>query len=135
MKICIVLLVLVFSSVAFAEHHMLKTNDLIEEQVAQLRLQAAQMKSERPIVEQAQEWANVADAIGNGVGKAAENLGVAANEFINTPVGKMTAFVIVYKFIGSELIRIVISGTIWIIIVFILNSYLPICLLYYPTFV
>lgn len=52
------------------------------------------------------EWLTVGERIGKGLGGAAKELGVAVNEFANTPVGKLTAFIIVWKFMGSMVVHI-----------------------------
>lgn len=88
------------------------TSGLTEEQKAQLTLQAVQMKGE--------PWAEVANAVGTGVAQTAESLGVAANEFVDTPVGKMTAFVIIYQFIGKDLVRLIVAATMWVIVTIII---------------
>lgn len=54
--------------------------------------------------EKAATWANVGTQVGKALGDAARELGSAANEFVRTPVGMMTAGIILYKYVGNDLL-------------------------------
>lgn len=52
------------------------------------------------------QWLDIGERIGKGFAGAAKELGVAANDFVKTPVGIMTASLIVWHFAGSMLVHI-----------------------------
>ena len=53
--------------------------------------------------------------IGKGLAGAAEELGVAANDFSKTPVGQWVAFLIIWHFMGSMVVHVV-SGLLLVIV-------------------
>ena len=63
-----------------------------------------------------QQWVDLGTAIGSGLASTARELGVAANDFVKTPVGKLTAGLIVWHFVGGTIIHIA-FGTTWLIVV------------------
>ena len=58
-------------------------------------------------VKKVDEWVGVGERIGKMMGGAAKEVGVAVNEFIQTPVGKMTMAIVVWKTIGGPLVHLV----------------------------
>jgi hypothetical protein len=91
--------------------------DLSEAQKADLAAQAAKMASENASlkstatsvpakVEVVKQWVDIGQAIGSGLAASAKELGIAANEFAQTPVGRFTVFLIAWHFIGSTLVHI-----------------------------
>lgn len=50
------------------------------------------------------EWGQLGQAVGTGIIAAAKELGMAANEFAGTDLGKITIGILVYKYIGREII-------------------------------
>lgn len=54
-----------------------------------------------PDVHKIDEYVAVGERVGKMMGGAAKEVGVAVNEFINTPVGKWTMFLIVWKYMGA----------------------------------
>ncbi len=65
--------------------------------------------------DQIEQWVQLGANVGKGLAGAAKELGVAANEFVNTPVGKLTAFLIVWHFVGAMAIHI--AGGLMVLIV------------------
>lgn len=51
------------------------------------------------------EWVEVGSKIGQGLAGAAKEVGVAVNDFVKTPVGKLTMAIIVWKFMGGVLVH------------------------------
>lgn len=49
----------------------------------------------------------IGKALGSGVASSAKELGVAVNEFAQTPVGKLTAGLVIYKVFGRDVIHLV----------------------------
>ena len=70
-----------------------------------------------------EEYAQFGAEIGDAIAATAERLGVAVNDFANTPVGKITILLIVYKLIGETVIGIVV-GSVFLIISFSIWFYL-----------
>lgn len=100
----------------------LDLSKLNDEQRAQLALQAAQMsKVVVKEVPKAEVVADVSEKMRNETSKwaelgknavvaliaAAKELGIAANDFVQTPVGKMVMFVVIWKFMGVQVLGIV----------------------------
>lgn len=50
------------------------------------------------------EWVEIGEGIGAGLVATAERLGVAVNDFANTPVGKLAIVLIVWSYLGSQLV-------------------------------
>lgn len=88
----------------------INTDGLTESQKADLVKQAEAMKAQAlpgsTIADNTEKWLNIGERFGKMIGSAAREVGVAANEFLNTPVGKLTAAVIVYQYVGGSLIHI-----------------------------
>jgi len=117
--------VLFFCTIANAQN--INTNGLTEEQKAQLALQAAQMKnsndapgsmlSDELNPERLNEWVDLGKNIGLAVTATAKELGVAADEFLNSTTGKITIVLIVWRVMGEDILGVV-GGTIaWIILI------------------
>ena len=58
------------------------------------------------LVKDVDQWVNLGEKVGKMMGGAAKELGVAANEFSVTPLGKITMGLIVWKFMGGALIHV-----------------------------
>lgn len=90
---------------------------LSESQKADLAAQAAKMVADNANEKVAPEapgktaavvkqWAEIGTAIGTGLAASAKELGIAANEFAQTPVGKFTVFLIAWHFIGGTILHV-----------------------------
>ena len=64
--------------------------------------------------EKAEKWANI---ISGTIKTICNDLSISVNEFVKTPVGKVTIFLIVYKVIGEDIKRIVFGVLGWLITV------------------
>lgn len=93
------------------------SSKLTSEQKAKLQLEAAQMENAESTttVSTAKQWVDIGTAIGSGLASTAKELGVAANDFANTPVGKISMLLIVWHFFGSEAVHIL-FGAFWLLI-------------------
>lgn len=60
-----------------------------------------------------EEWVRLVDAVGQGLGQLAKELGVQANELLNTPVGYITVGLIAYNVMGNDLMGIFL-GLLWL---------------------
>lgn len=105
----------VYSSDAVAAEAKLSSQSVVQagfdnlsaEQQAQIvqSIAAAQTK-DRAVVDTVDKWVNVGERIGKMVGGAAREVGVAANEFVQTDVGRMTAALIIWNYMGNDLVHI-----------------------------
>jgi hypothetical protein len=108
----------------------LSTSGLTEEQVADMAALIAAKKAENvkkggtEIVEAAKDpermkrYAEVGEAIAKSLGAAAKEMGVAVNDFMSTPAGTLTVLLIVYHFIGSDLIALFVAGSLIPVVVY-----------------
>ena len=126
MKYIIAVLAILFSFNAFAaiqsdDLNAAGFNKLSEAQKAKIVQDVQQTVQQDPntTAEKVDQWVKIGTDIGQGLAGAAKELGVQANQFATTPVGKMTAFLIVYHFMGSDVLHMVfhiIGGMlIWVI--------------------
>jgi hypothetical protein len=91
------------------------TRGLTESQKADLVRMADTMRAQQPTttIEKSEDladtvgkWANVGEQFGKMIGGAAKEVGIAVNEFIKTPVGIMTAGLIIFNYIGGPIIHV-----------------------------
>lgn len=69
------------------------------------------------------KWVDTGERIGRMFQGAAKEIGVAVNDFVKTPVGMMTMGVIVWKYMGKDILQVLIAGaffvtgmiTIWVV--------------------
>lgn len=100
---------MVFSQTASAEVQI-DTRGLTDAQKAELVKQAEAMKStiaQEETTEKIDKWVNVGERIGKMMGGAAKEVGIAVNDFVKTPVGQMTAALIIWNYIGSALVHVI----------------------------
>lgn len=89
-------------------------NKLTEQQKADILKQVADAsaKSEVSTVvagvtpTKVDEWVTLGERIGKIMGGAAREVGIAVNDFVKTPVGQLTMFLIVWKVMGGMLIHL-----------------------------
>ena len=148
-RILVGLLIFAFITSSFASHaqspgvdvtglselqraEIAKQAALLKEQNQQREIQAKANKEKHaqtvtaivnnppPQMEKLNDWANAGVQLGKALAAVAKELGVAVNDFATTPVGKMTAAVILYKFMGKEMIKLIVgslflmvAGSIW----------------------
>lgn len=109
---------LLFSVSAFGEQIIINS-DLTEAQIAAIKAQVATMESDALSAaekaatavidnpETVKQWAEMSSAIAQGVGDTAKELGVAANEFLDSPAGLITVVLIAYHFLGTDFIGVI----------------------------
>lgn len=112
MKKLLLTLLLLFAMPVQAQDLVIR--GLNEEQSAELALKAAQMKSMPNSVEQLTEYAEIGQKYGIAIVATAKELGIAADELLDTTVGKVAMVLIVWKVAGESLLGIV-GGFIWFI--------------------
>lgn len=72
-----------------------------EEELAQ---KAQELKFAPSSVEQMSKYAEVATQVAGALGIAARELGMAANDFLQTPAGVFVAFIILFKVLGPTIV-------------------------------
>jgi hypothetical protein len=95
------------------------TITLTPEQAAQLAKStgpAGEVKNISATVrEEASAWGEMGANMGRAMVGAAKEVGVAANEFASTPLGKVTVAIVVYKLIGQDVISVIVGGSILVV--------------------
>lgn len=112
-----IILVLVFLAITFpvTAGNLEIPSSLSATQRAELVIQAEKMANAAGPLEQAKaakEWVEVGTALGEGLAGAAKALGTEVNEFSDTTVGKTTMFVIVWRYLGGDLVGLL-FGFVW----------------------
>jgi len=121
MKRFIIMMVIMFSMTvahaSFDEVLRADVSGLSETQKAELAVQIAKMKEKAqaapvPKVSAAEvkEYSALVTAIGTGVKDTAVELGVAANDFVKTPVGMLTAALIAWNYVGETILGVAVGG-------------------------
>lgn len=112
------MLVLLFLPVlAFGQN--LDLRGLNERQIAELQAQVTKMKSPENISatmrQEATAWAELGANIGTAMVSAAKELGIAANEFSQTGLGKIVTVIVVYKVLGREILGVIVGSAILLV--------------------
>jgi len=123
MKRFIIMVVMMLSmTVANAEYLDVNVGSLSETQKAELSVQIAKMKeaaktipSPKVSAAQVKEYSALVTAIGSGVKDTAVQLGVAANDFVKTPVGMLTAGLIAWNYVGETILGVAVGG-VWFLV-------------------
>lgn len=101
----------------------LDVSKLTNEQKAELMSKAVSMQQEvrkapvnisQTVRTEASAWADLGTNMGRAAVATARELGMAANEFVNTPLGKLTMGIVIFKVMGMELAGLVIGASILI---------------------
>jgi hypothetical protein len=123
MKTMIAILMLMVSTVSFAGERYIDASGLTEQQKAEIALQVAKLKDQTQPVdeaknisatvrEEAEAWGTMGSNMGKAIVAAAREVGVAANDFARTDLGKVTVAVVVYKLIGRDVLGVIVGTSI-----------------------
>jgi hypothetical protein len=83
-----------------------------EARKAREQVKATQDAQETPaakaqaVLETANKWAEIGHAVGSTLVSTARDLGVTANDFASTPVGKIIVAIVVWKYLASDVTHI-----------------------------
>lgn len=120
------LMMLSVSAFAGTSQSTVDLRGLTEQQIATLATQANSMKAESAekvvekvdkVAEKVDTYADVSVRIGKMLSGAAKEVGIAVNEFVKTPVGMLTAGLILWHYMGGMIVHVV-SGWAFLIISF-----------------
>lgn len=105
--VCLFMLVLVACCNKANAAVIINTDGLSEAQKAELVQQAERMKETKGDITttSVEKWTNFAEVFGRTIANTAKEVGVQVNEFVKTPVGKMTAAIIIYRYAGKDIIQ------------------------------
>jgi hypothetical protein len=115
------IMALVLAATAFgAAANTIDTSRLTAEQVSQLQKQAADMSKDPAntavlVRQEAEAWANLGGKIGQAMVGAAKEVGMAANEFAQTGLGKVVVGIVVYKVIGQEILGVILGVSVLLV--------------------
>jgi len=93
------------SSAGFGDLTVEQQADVLKN-IASMKAASVTAKTELSTAKQAEEWVDLGQKVGSALGGAARELGVAANDFVKTPVGKMAMFIIIWKFAGHSVVMV-----------------------------
>ena len=115
-KILITLALALAATSAFAAD-TLKTEGLTDKQKAEVALHIENLKNSETspanvsetVRKEASAWGELGSNMGKAMVGAAKELGVAADEFSQTNLGKITVGVVVYKLIGRDIVKFMVG--------------------------
>lgn len=115
----IALMLFSFSAFAGTSQPTVDLRGLTDQQITALASQANSMKTESAdkIVDKVDKYVDIGERIGKMMGGAAKEVGIAVNDFVKTPVGMMTAGLILWNYMGGMIVHVV-SGWAFLIISF-----------------
>jgi hypothetical protein len=115
----IAIMAILFCPMAFAQTSAssissLDVSKLTAEQKATLIANVAALEKEekspanvsKTIRTEAEAWGDLGGNMGRAAVSAAKEIGMAANDFVQTPLGKVTMGIIVYKIVGASLLKV-----------------------------
>lgn len=117
-------LLLVFSSAAFAQTKAenitsIDVRELSPEMRLELMRQAQKLanpsvpstaaSASESVRSEMSKWGELGAGLGRATVAAAKEIGMAANDFAQTPLGKVTTAIVVYKIIGRDVLRMVVG--------------------------
>ena len=115
MKKLVIGLAMLLSASAFSAQ--LDVSALTKEQQAELTAQVDKMKSpagqaasvSATVRKEAEAWGDLGGNVGKALVGAAKEVGVAADQFASTNLGKVVTAIVVYKLIGVAMIKFVVG--------------------------
>jgi hypothetical protein len=132
MKKLLMVFALMFSTAVYAQNSVDVTG-LSAAQIAELKKSVidAKLQKDEPtnisaiVRQEAGAWGDMGANMGKAMVGAAKEMGVAANDFSQTSLGKVTVGIVVYKIIGRDILKIVVG-----LVVLILGSSISLYLLF-----
>lgn len=121
MKNIFVILASVLLMATASAQETVDVSKLTPEQKATLQKTVEQMHTPTNVSQVARQetekWAELGGNMGKAAVGAAKEIGMAANEFVGTPLGKVTMAVVIYKVIGKDVIGFFVGGAVLIFFV------------------
>lgn len=108
MKKFYVFVMSLFMAISFAHADISVPNvsQMSKEQVEMLKkqIEIKEAAPEQSTTQKVSEWANIGKNVGEGLVATAKELGVAANDFAKTDLGKLTIIILLWHFFGKSLV-------------------------------
>lgn len=126
MKYILLILALMFSAPVFAQEQQTASQALNAEIAKMDDAQKAEAlsairASQSTTAAKAREWVEIGNALGEGMAATAEKMGVVANDFAKSPLGKLAMVLIIWNYMGESLVLlgtglglVFIGGGLWI---------------------
>lgn len=127
MKYLVLILALMFAAPVFAQEQTPSTAVQLTEEIAKMddaqkqKALAAIKASESPTAASAREWIAIGEGLGEGMAATAAKMGVVANDFSQTPLGKMAMLLIIWNYMGESIVLLfaalgitVFGGGLWV---------------------
>ena len=116
-KILAVLALFVSSTVFAATQTTVDVSKLTAEQKAQINKQVAELANEPTNIsanvrKEAEAWSELGANMGKAMVGAAREVGVAANEFGQTSLGKVVVGIVTYKVVGRDILGVIFGSVI-----------------------
>lgn len=114
MKKLLAIFMFAFATVASATS--IDTSKLSKAQIAELAAKAEEMGAASPanvsatVRKEAEAWSDLGANMGKAMVGAAKEVGVAANDFAITPLGRVTVAIVTYKVVGRDIIKFVVGS-------------------------
>lgn len=116
MKYILLILALLFATPVFAQQTAQRTySEELNAEIAQMNdaQKAEALKAIRAgqsdTAAKAREWIDIGNGLGAGLAATAEKLGVVANDFAKSPVGKLAMVLIIWNYMGDDLMGLIIG--------------------------
>lgn len=113
----------VMAAAAFtAQAEQTTTITLTKEQAAQLMKSQGSAPVETAktvsaaVREEASAWGEMGANMGRALVAASREVGVAANEFATTPLGRLTVAIVAYKLIGEDILGVLVGSSMLLVI-------------------
>lgn len=123
LKLFVASILLCLSGITSAADGQIDTRDLSQAQIAEIKKQVSTMKAEsvnpanisKTVRHEAEAWGDLGANMGKAMVGAAKEVGVAANDFASTSLGKIVVFIIAYKIIGKSILGVIVGTLILIV--------------------
>lgn len=104
---------------AFANVEGINLSGLTEAQKAELVQKAEEMKvpKEGVSVQKVNEWVDLGKNVAIAFTSAAKELGIAADAFLNSNTGKLTAALIIWKVLGQDVLHFIVGGAFLVVLI------------------
>lgn len=112
MKYMLLIIALMFATPVFAQETQQSASQALNAEVAKMddaqKVEAlkAIRAGQSTTAAKAREWVEIGDALGEGMAATAERMGVVANDFAKSPLGKLAMILIVWNYMGESVIML-----------------------------
>lgn len=117
--------------ILFAVTTNVYSSDLTPVQKAELALQQAKLAEQNQnkattIIdnpEKVNQWLDIGTNLGKALSGTAKEMGIGINEFIQTPAGKVSLYLIIWKVLGAEIASILTVLFLWAMYIYFVHTH------------